>query len=141
MGSTPIGEMNLPIINTNTDRVYLVSDSGVLHCLREPGNRWPIARKPAVIETPEVETETTEAPSDPFSPPVTSAQEEQPAETGDSFGGFGAEDDAAEDTETDAVDDSDPFAFGDDDAATNDDDGGGGDGNDDAEADDSDPFG
>ena len=80
--------------------------------------------------------------SDPlsFSPPLPNEQEEQPAETGDSFGGFGAGDDAAVDAETDAVDDSDPFAFGDDDAATNDD-GGGGDGNDGAEADDSDPFG
>ena len=114
IGSVAVGNLGLPIVNTRTDRVYLINQTGVLHCFREFGNRWPIARiaevreetEPGASEATEAAAAANEvAPSTPASPSAT--------DQADIFG----EPDAAEPTEAPAtdtnVDDVDVDPFGD----------------------------
>lgn len=65
IGTVPISREGLPFVNTNTDRVYLLSGRGVLQCFREQGRRWPIARVPArgaeVVEEVVEETPASKA--------------------------------------------------------------------------------
>ena len=121
IGSTVTGKLGLSVTNTNTDRVYLVTKSGVVHCLREPRNRWPITRvvKPAVEEEV-VEGEGDKPTSIPSSP---SAGQDDVVDPDDPFGNLDITEDTGEEagTEVDAgdaggdfgADDEDPFGDGD----------------------------
>lgn len=118
IGSTLVSSLGLPVVNTNTDRVYLVNKRGVLQCLREKGRRWPIARVSAGNKKAEdlplemTEKKEAEAPVD-----TVPSAEQPPADEGD-FGAFEDEPMADESDAADEFDDgSDPFAddaFGDD---------------------------
>lgn len=134
LGSTPLGPIGYPVVNLNSDRVYLVSQTGVLQCFREPGARWPTARKPPVIEIAEEETDTDENVV-PVDVPDSPSAEVPAADSGDPFEGMDSGDDtgAADDAGDTGFDDGeDPFGdFGfEDESGT----GGGGD------AADEDPF-
>lgn len=135
LGSTPIPSDARPVLNTTTDRLYLVSGRGILYSLRETGSRWPTVRMPPVKETQEdkkkkplvepppsdstidmqEDVPSTDEPdeSDPFvdfgdAQPV---EEDMPAE-GDGEDPFEGDDPFGdtEDTGDDAGDSSDPFA-------------------------------
>ena len=135
MGSVPVSRAGLPVVNTNTDRIYLAGKNGVIQCLREQGRRWPIARKPEAsakkpTENVEVNVDEPATQADPV------PSEEQPSAMDEQDGGFfddSEEDVVDEGIEEDPMEDdgSDPFA----------DDGGGfGDESGDAADDGEDPF-
>lgn len=115
IGSAPVGQLGLPVTNTNSDRVYLVTSSGVLHCLREPGSRFPIARIPVVREgQPKASSDeaTTDTPALPDSP---SAEVDAPA-SDDPFGDLETVDESEEDgSGSDDAGEEDPFGDGGDD--------------------------
>lgn len=115
MGSVPIGDLGLPVVNTRTDRVYLIGKQGVIHCYRELENRWPIARAPEVRQ----DAEAAAAPQEATAEPTAAAEEDAPA-TPDSPSASDAEDlfgdvndDQAAEPADEPADEVDPDPFGD----------------------------
>jgi len=118
IGSQRMGRNDLSFVNTNTDRLYLASANGIVRCLRETGQRWPVVRQ-IVLDTPDETTEeieTTEEPEEPVSP---SAGDEPPPadDPGDIFGDdpgasgdMGFDDAGADDTGFEDDSSDDPFA-------------------------------
>ena len=110
LGSVAVSGLGLPVVNTNTDRVYLVSDRGVLQCLREQGRRWPIARLPIQRQVEEAAAEPSADPEQPgteIDNTVPSA--EVPAEEEVPDNTIADEADFTDDAESTLDDDSDPF--------------------------------
>jgi len=115
VGSTRMSRNSKTLVNANTDRLYVVSSSGVLTCLRERGRRWPTARVPARGKVGEVVAAVEEKPEEPTPPAdVPSAEADEPDEE---FGGFDTGTDEGEgDTEDlggGLEDEPDPFGEGD----------------------------
>jgi outer membrane protein assembly factor BamB len=122
LASIPTGGYRMSLANNVTDRIYLLSDSGMVQCLREIGSPYPIVHRP-------LPTEPTEERSDKRRPPAAEQQtappQQQPAADdlfGDDFGAdmFDAEeadapaDDQPADEEPDAGDMFDPAPAADD---------------------------
>lgn len=122
LGAAQVGDSSMSIVNTNTDRIYLVSKTGIVQCLRESGSRWPIVRMPETKPTEDAPTEDGESDEsdDSASVEVPSAQEAPVVDEDPNdempFGDIGGEDDSEEEAQTvqEDEDDTDPFDFGDD---------------------------
>jgi hypothetical protein len=77
------------LVNDQTDRLYLVSDGGLLQCLHEIGAEKPLYHNPQPVEAPKpkpgaetaAETATETAP-----PPAEDTDSPPPADTEDPFG-------------------------------------------------------
>ncbi len=114
IASTSIRGTGTAAVNPNTDRVYLVGNNGVISCLRERGQRWPIARMPVRIAV------AAEEPQEEAKPAVAETVDNTPsAEMEDSGGmddGDAFAEEEADNTDDSFDDDEDPFAdgFGDD---------------------------
>ena len=117
VGSARMSRNSKALVNTNTDRIYVVSNSGVLTCLRERGSRWPTARIPKRGKVAEVVA--MEEKPDETAPlvDVPSAEAEEPDDGGfDGFDDTGIDDGTVE--EDGLADEPDPFGedpFGDED--------------------------
>jgi len=76
IGSLRVGRSEVPVLNSQTDRIYLVTPTGHIQCLREAGLPWPVvhyqieqAAKTAKTQQPPPGTKKEEKPpgqSDPF---------------------------------------------------------------------------
>lgn len=103
------------LVNDQTDRIYLVSDEGMVQCLHEFEAKEPLRHKPATQVTPPEEPPTNEAdtPTEPTQPtvtpppkPVTTEDATPPAEEADAV----EAERPAEESEF-GVDDENPFDF------------------------------
>ena len=108
MGTIAAGQLDVPILNTQTDRIILASSSGLVQCFRESSRPWPTvhymieapkrAAKPAKADTPQTTEEKSETmprpESDPFggtadpfgAPAPASPPPANPAAPADPFG-------------------------------------------------------
>lgn len=123
IGSTQLGPVGHPVVNTNTDRVYLVSQSGVVQCFRDAAKRWPTARKPPELPFLEEEGQAAKAPTQVEVAPDPAPSAGRATEEADTDP-FGMEDEPAESAPAPAADDGaeeDPFeGFGADDFGSDD---------------------
>jgi hypothetical protein len=117
IGRIPGDGTTRALVNDQTDRLYLVSNDGMVECLREIGAKEPFYHQPAAAEA--------DTPATPGSTPGTAedsaAEAAVPADTDDPFGGAAEEGAMEADIEpadepqpmNDAgdfgVDDEDPF--------------------------------
>lgn len=87
VGSTQLGAVGYPVVNTNTDRVYLVSQSGVVQCFRDTDKRWPTTRKGPELPFLDEEGQEESATQDEVAPdPAPSAGRAQVEAESDPFG-------------------------------------------------------
>ena len=84
VGTIAAGQLDVPILNTQTDRIILASSSGLVQCFRESSRPWPTVHylikapprlsKPARTESTTPAEEKSEAPpkteNDPFGAPA-----------------------------------------------------------------------
>jgi outer membrane protein assembly factor BamB len=77
IGSLLVGRSEVPVLNSQTDRIYLVTATGHIQCLRETSLPWPVVHY-------QVEYEKKTAKAQPL--PGTK-KEEKPAGQSDPFGG------------------------------------------------------
>jgi hypothetical protein len=111
IGATPLSMSTFPIVNTSTDRVYLVGEAGSVQCLREVGKRWPTVRQAATTppsqeaaaSSPDAPASATPAAAPSAPPPAAPAvapSDEDPfgdAFDDDPFAAGGAADEAPQD--------------------------------------------
>jgi PQQ-like domain len=102
IGRLVVGEGTRALVNDQSDRIYLVNDSGLVQCLRERDAEEPtyyrlqMGEKPAAEEeTPEESPFVEEAPAEVFSPPE--ASEKPAADTGSPFQPKEKEEDSEDD--------------------------------------------
>lgn len=111
VGSLPISKQLAPVVNTQSDRLYLISETGLLQCLREEGLKSPYLHAgteaaetpeapaaPSPVETPDesgesgfdVPADEPPAAGDPFSDDPFSEEGSAGDDPfgGDPFGGF-----------------------------------------------------
>ena len=108
------------LVNDQTDRLYLMSDDGVVQCLHEIGAKEPLYHHPPETQQAPAD-DAVEPAADATATPPADAEAEPvtppPAEFDDPFGGLGetAAEDEAEEEPADAgafgADDEDPFDF------------------------------
>ena len=115
VGETMLSPQHIPVVNTKTDRVYLAGGEGAFQCLREKGERLPLAR---FVPTPSEEADdqavdessvaTTEQPPT-ESPPAIAADEGEDINpfTGEPVSADGGDDFSFDDL---GGDDADPDA-------------------------------
>lgn len=96
LGSLNTEQLDIRMVNYQTDRIFLGSSTGVIQCLREVGAEWPTIRAGGLEEKPEEPDKDAVAEDEP-------AMEDEPAPAADPFGADEPAADAAESTE-------DPFA-------------------------------
>jgi outer membrane protein assembly factor BamB len=84
VGTIAAGQLDVPILNTQTDRIILASATGLVQCFRESSRPWPTVHylieapqrdaKPATSEAPKPAEEKSEAApkteNDPFGAPA-----------------------------------------------------------------------
>jgi hypothetical protein len=83
VGSLPTQTLNMPILNAQTDRIFLADWGGLIQCLRETNSHYPVIhfgeikkkKAPAVLKPGEKPAEAPaeaggEKPADPFSAPA-----------------------------------------------------------------------
>ncbi len=82
IGSLPAQSLNMPILNVQTDRIFLANSGGLVQCLRETNSLYPVIhfgelkkkKAPAVLKPGQKPTEPTEPegakPADPFAAPA-----------------------------------------------------------------------
>jgi outer membrane protein assembly factor BamB len=88
LGRMPTDGLTNALVNDQTDRLYLMSDAGVVQCLHEIG-----AKEPLYYNQPDPESETAEQPSDgatagsaaAAAAPPQAAAEAAPPDEGDAF--------------------------------------------------------
>lgn len=108
-GILPTELLNVKLINTQTDRLYMGTRNGLLQCLHEPEHDWPLLHLDAEEETKDSKDKATKekSPSDRDAAPMPTDTnpfgegDDKPAAGDDPFGGDAAAKPAADD---------DPFA-------------------------------
>jgi hypothetical protein len=66
LGSIPVGQLDMPFINVETDRIILASSTGLVQCFREANLPWPVAHlrnEAPQSSLPAVKTVTTPQPA------------------------------------------------------------------------------
>jgi hypothetical protein len=99
IGRVPVDESTSALVNDQTDRLYLVSDDGMIQCLREIGAKEPLYHQPVVAEPSETPSGTPAATE--TTQPVPEAQAAPPPDDEDPF--RDAPEDVEETMETDEV--------------------------------------
>jgi outer membrane protein assembly factor BamB len=107
LGRLPTDAATNALVNDQTDRIYLVSQNGVVQCLHELAAEEPLYHKPPTTDAPEPEEPA--APAEPAQPEPPPAEE---PELGDEPSPF---DDEADAGEPEMPDDESPFGAEDDD--------------------------
>jgi outer membrane protein assembly factor BamB len=77
IGSLRVGRSEVPVLNSQTDRIFLVTPTGHIQCLREVGRPWPVVHYQI-----EHEKKTAKTPQLPAT-----KKEAKPAGQSDPFGG------------------------------------------------------
>lgn len=106
LSTLPTHNLPLKVVNTQTDRLYLGSTTGVLQCLHEVGLDQPIQHAPAVADEAASEAEDT-TDKDPAAQ-AAAGEDADEADEGDDL--FGEEDEATDDAEMPADEDVDEGA-------------------------------
>ncbi|MCB9939368.1 MAG: PQQ-binding-like beta-propeller repeat protein [Planctomycetaceae bacterium] len=103
VGELPTEQLDVRMVNFQTDRIFLGTSSGMIQCLREVDAEWPTIRSGGLEEKPKDEKGSAAKEED-------AAAEEEPdaAPAADPFGAFGTEP-AAGATETTGDPFADPF--------------------------------
>jgi outer membrane protein assembly factor BamB len=70
LASVDLGEFNVPVTNTITDRVFLVADNGLIVCLRDASAKYarPVRIAPELAVNPPVKEAVNPAPMVPMVP-------------------------------------------------------------------------
>ncbi len=80
IGAIAVGQLDLPFVNVETDRIILASSTGLVQCFREASRPWPVAHHrsdavpkpvgPVTTPTPQPPPDTAPLPvgPDPFDP-------------------------------------------------------------------------
>src|SRR5207249_2484920 len=93
VGTVPAVPADIPFANPQTDRIFLVSSTGLLQCLHEVSLPWPAVhfqiephKKPTVALPKKLEDKATQpVENDPFGPAGGSKPAAPPAAGGDPF--------------------------------------------------------
>ncbi len=98
LGSVSTEQLDIRMVNFQTDRIFLGSSTGVIQCLREVGAEWPTiraggleakpAKKPVEAEPVMEEPAAPPAVADPFGAFGAEPADPAPATTEDPFGAF-----------------------------------------------------
>ena len=91
IGRIPGDGTTRALVNDQTDRLYLVSNDGMVECLREIGAKAPFYHQPSAAEAQTPGTPGATEPSTPGTAEDSAAEAAVPADTDDPFGGAAAE--------------------------------------------------
>jgi outer membrane protein assembly factor BamB len=86
LGALPLDDINIHVLNNQSDRIFLANSAGVVQCLRETDLRNPVAYVPPPVKPPVAdarEKKPVGKPTDKSAPPKDDAGLDEPAEEAD----------------------------------------------------------